>query len=277
MKRWFIAAGSFVLIGCILFAGAMSGLHWDFTQLSTVKYETNSYEITKAYQNISIQTDTADLVILPSKTDNTCVVCHEQETMKHSVTVKDNTLVVEMIDTRKWYEHISIHFGAPKITVYLPKGDYGTLAVKSSTGNIVAENISADMIDLSVSTGKITLNDTACQSDIRIQVSTGKSKLTNVTCKNLTSRGSTGDLVLNKVTATDMFSLERSTGDVTFDKCDAAEIVVKTDTGDVVGSLLTNKVFLAQTDTGKVDVPKTINGGKCEITTDTGDIRLKIE
>jgi len=81
---------------------------------------------------------------------------------------------------------------------------------------------------------------------------------------------------LNNVIAAEKFSVERSTGDVKFDGSDAAEIFVRTDTGDVTGSLLTHKVFITKTDTGKVDVPKTVDGGRCEIITDTGDIALDI-
>ena len=105
-------------------------------------------------------------------------------------------------------------------------------------------------------------------------MSTGKTALDNVTCKNLTSGGSTGDILLQKVIAADKISIQRSTGDVKLEGSDAAEIYVKTDTGDVTGSLLTDKVFVTDTDTGRVDVPKTTPGGRCEITTDTGDIRI---
>ena len=71
--------------------------------------------------------------------------------------------------------------------------------------------------------------------------------------------------------------IKRSTGDVKFDGSDAAEIFIKTDTGDVTGSLLTDKVFITQTDTGNIDVPKTVNGGRCEISTDTGDIKISVK
>jgi len=76
---------------------------------------------------------------------------------------------------------------------------------------------------------------------------------------------------------TDEKQEESDTGDVKFDGCDAAEIFVETDTGDVKGSLLTDKIFIVQTDTGSVDVPKTATGGKCEITTSTGDINISIK
>ena len=62
-----------------------------------------------------------------------------------------------------------------------------------------------------------------------------------------------------------------------FNHCDAETICVNTDTGSVTGTLLTDKVFIIETDTGSVNVPKSITGGRCEITTDTGNIRITIE
>lgn len=315
-KIWLVIATALIVVGCVIFGGVMTMLQWDFTKLSTVKYETNDYEIDENYKNISIVTDTADIVFMPSQNSKSSIVCHEQKNVKHSVTVKDDTLVIAVVDTRKWYEYIGINIGTPKITVYLPNAEYEKLFIKESTGNVEipnnfrfesmdiststgdvkndasasesikiktgtgnirVENISAEALDLSVSTGGITVSDVTCQGDVKIHVSTGKTKLTDIACKNLTSSGNTGDISLKNVIAREKFSLERSTGDVKFDGCDAAEISVKTDTGDVTGTLLSEKVFLAETDTGRVEVPKTATGGRCEITTDTGDIRIKIQ
>ncbi len=71
-------------------------------------------------------------------------------------------------------------------------------------------------------------------------------------------------------------SIQRNTGSVKFNKSDAGEIKVVTTTGDVKGTLLTDKVFIVNTNTGKKEVPNTITGGRCEITTDTGDIKISI-
>lgn len=70
--------------------------------------------------------------------------------------------------------------------------------------------------------------------------------------------------------------MESDTGEVNFEKSDATSIVVRTDTGDVTGTLLSEKVFLTETETGNTDVPKTTAGGTCEITTSTGDIEIEI-
>ncbi len=291
-------------------------LKWDFTELSTGRNETNDYEITEKFKNISIITDTADILLVPYENQKTSVVCHEQKNMKHSVTVQNGELVIEIVDTRKWYEYIGINFDTPKITVYIPQGEYGTLLVKSSTGNVEipkdfkfenidisestgnvtnyasaseniiiktstgnirVENVSAGTLDLSVSTGGIAVSNVTCEGDVTVGVSTGKAYLTDIACKSVISSGNTGNISLNNVVAAEKFSIVRSTGDVKFDRCDATAISVETDTGDVRGSLLTDKIFIIQTDTGNVDVPKTVTGGQCEITTSTGDINISIK
>lgn len=310
---WMIAAISLIIVGCVIFGGVMMALNWDFSKLSTVKYETNEYEIQDMVQNITIVTDTADIVLVPS--EKVSVVCTERVNAKHAVSVKDGTLQIEIVGQIKWYEQIGLNFGTPKITVYIPQGQYGTLSIKGSTGEVtipreyafdgmdVHQNtgdvtslasVSGDMkvrtstgdihiadlqagtMSLSVTTGRITISNVQCNGDMHISVSTGKTKMTNVSCKNLTTSGNTGDIMLENVVAAGKLSVERSTGDVKFEGCDASEISVITDTGDVTGTLLSEKVFLCKTDTGRVDVPETITGGKCAITTDTGDIRFKI-
>ena len=85
-----------------------------------------------------------------------------------------------------------------------------------------------------------------------------------------------GNINLNNVIASGTYILERTTGNVKFEACDAKDLYIKTSTGRVSGSLKSEKEFIAQSDTGRVDVPKTITGGRCEVTTDTGSIELTI-
>ena len=296
VKIWFIVAASLVALGAILFCGVMSVLGWDFRKLSTVRYETNQYEISEAYTDISVLTDAVDVELVLSENGKTGVVCHEQARLNHAVSVKDGVLVIERVDTRKWYDYMGIGFGSSKITVSLPAGAYGALSVKlntgdvamakdfsftdvnikATTGDIRLANLSTGSMAIKTSTGKITVKNVSCTGDVAIGVSTGKSCLTDVACKSLTSRGGTGDLTLKNVIASERISIERGTGDVTFDACDAAELCIETDTGNVTGTLRSEKIFITHTDTGRVNVPKSTVGGRCEITTDTGNIKLEI-
>lgn len=275
-KIWLITATTLVALGCIMFSVVMTRNHCDFTKLSTVKYETNTYEVTDDFNSISMLTDTADILFVQSD-DKICkVVCYEMSDMKHTTTVQNDTLTINVTDEREWYDHIGITLGSPKITVYLPKTEYDSLAIKEDTGDIeVPKDFKFGSIDISTSTGDITITGVTCEGDIVINVSTGKANLTDIKCKSFISDGSTGDISLKNVIVTEKFSIERSTGDVKFDACDATEIWVKTDTGDVTGKLLSEKIFITQTSTGDVHVPKSTNGGKCEITTSTGDIYIK--
>lgn len=269
-------AGLLVLAGSLLFVGVMTMLKWDFTKLQTVTYETNRHEITQPYQNIAILADTAVVEVVPSEDGTHLVVCHEQNKVKHKVSVRDGTLVVEREDTRKWYEHLAIDFGTSKITVCIPAGEYGAISVNTSTGDVRVEQMTTESLGLSVSTGSIAVSNVSCLGDIHLRTSTGNNRLTDVTCQNLFAKASTGDITLSGVVAQGLFDIETGTGKVRFDHADAAEISVQTSTGEVTGSLRTGKIFMAQTSTGRVVVPKTTTGGKCDITTGTGDIELSV-
>ena len=225
-----------------------------YSLLVTNKSEINEYEIKENFKDVKIITDTADIDFVLSENLNTLIICEEHKNIKHSVNVKENTLLVEVNDNRKWYEHIGI--STSKITVYLPKSEYGELIMESDTGNVNIENIKANKFDLSTSTGNL--------------------KIVNTKCKNLFSETDTGNILLENVIASEKFKIETDTGNVKFKDSDASDIFVKTDTGNVTGNLLTDKVIFAESDTGNIDVPKLMTDEKCEIITDTGDIKITI-
>lgn len=236
-KAWLLTALALVLVGAIAFAGVMSALRWDFTKLATTAYERNLHTVTEPFDNIAVETDTADVTFALSE-DGVCrVECYENAKGTHTVTVENGSLVIRRTDNRAWYDFIGIGFASPKITVQLPKADYARVNVTTSTGDIALRDLSAGTLDVTVSTGDVTL--------------------TNVVAAKL--------------------SITSSTGDVRFDSTDAAEIAVKTSTGDVTGNLRTAKVFVTKTSTGDVRVPNTASGGKCTITTSTGDIRITVD
>ena len=315
MKNWMIVGAVLIVMGITVFTVAMTANDWDFKNLSTVKYETNEHEISESFSDISIDTDTSDVILLPSESGECKVVCVEEEKIKHTVSVENGILTIKAVNERKWYDNIGIGFGTTSITVYLPENEYESLAIsestgkvdlpqgiafdsiniktstgdveclssvngemkiKASTGSIKLEKLTAGAISLEVTTGRVTVSDVSCEGEISVKVSTGKTTMTNVTCKKLSSTGDTGDVKLENVIAVDSFFIMRDTGDVHFVRSDAENIFVQTDTGDVRGSLLTKKVFLTDSATGDIEVPKTTEGGKCEIITDTGDIKINV-
>ncbi len=276
-KVWLIIAAFLVIIGLVLFSAIMMTYNWDFSKLNTEKYQTSTYEITEQFTDISIQTDTADIDFILSE-DGICkVTCFEQENIKYSVAVENDTLTVSSSDEREWYDYINITSNTSKITIYLPKAQYDTLFIEESTGDICIENISANSLDISLSTGDVIVSNTAFANDIKIDLSTGDVRLTDITCNNIVSNGSTGDIYLKNIIAAQGLTAARDTGNIRLDGVDAEELVLETSTGDITGSLLTPKIFVTETSTGDISVPQSVSGGKCEITTSTGDIDISIQ
>lgn len=275
VKLWLAIGAILVLSGVVLFFSALIIADFDFAQLGSVKMKTSSYEIHDFFHSIRIDTTTADISFRRNDEKFCKVVCYEKENLPHTVSVENEILSIGNATEKEWYDYIGWS-AAPEIIVYLPSEAYDSLIVESSTGNIELSNFEFQTISLSVSTGDIEINSIRCAKDLRIDVSTGKVDLTDIYCWNLTTEGDTGRIQMRNVFADEAITVRRSTGDVRFDTCDAANFYVETDTGAVEGTLCSKKNFIVKTDTGKIDVPESTLGGICEITTDTGDIKIEI-
>lgn len=239
MSRKLLGLGTaLAVLGLIIFAGAMTACGWDFMALSTVEYVDNEYEITDDFRDIVINADTADIFIMPSGDGGCRVECHENENARHSVKAEGGELKIDVEDNRKWYEFIGVDFVGPQIRIYVPENEYGKISADMSTGDVRIENLRTGDVEINVSTGDVILKNIIAENEIRI---------------------------------------DASTGDVNFDGCDAGGIYVNVSTGDVTGSLLSPKIFMADSSTGAVEVPGTSEGGICEINTSTGDIEIDIE
>ena len=276
-KIWLIVAASLILIGVVAFGGVMMSLKWNFTALTTVKYETNTYEIDESFSDIKVVCDTSDIGFVPCEEEGVRVVCYERSSSKYSVNVKDGALEIKVENSGKWYEYIGINFSSPKITVYLPEKVYANIEIKTSTGDVSLGSVSADNVSVSVRTGDVKISNASISEKLAITVTTGDANVENTTCKSLVSKGNTGDILLDRVRAEDRIEITRSTGDVTFKESDADSIFVATGTGEVKGSLLTGKTFTVKTSTGDVNVPKNSEGGTCNITTSTGDVKITVK
>lgn len=281
MKKALIwIAASLMVLGIALFTIVLFTVDFDFTKVSNVKYMTNSYEFSpQDFDSINLDTITADIEFRKSKDDTCRVVCYEREKMPHEVYIQDHTLTISERDTRNWLDHTTVFsFKTPTITVYLPEGQYETLKIENTTGDIdISGYWIFDSLDLTTTTGDIQINGLSCQRDVFTHVTTGDIKLENLTCNNLTTTGSTGDVDMKNVIVSGSLKARCTTGDIKFDKCDAGELYIKATTGNVSGTLLTPKVIFANSTTGTISVPKYTTGGRCEIDVTTGDIHINID
>lgn len=304
-----ILAISLILVGGALFVVGFSGVDLVKKTVSVVK------EIGGDFDNIFIDVTNADVSFEVAGDGKSSISYESPEGIEFSAKVENGNLLIEENDTRRWYEHISIYSIPTKITVFLPADEYGDLTadvttgdvrvtnglefgnidisittgdvkisatvgdfikVDSTTGDVEISNANVENIDVSTGSGRVALSDLEVEGEIKLSTNTGDVKVMKVNCKKLTSTGTTGDITLEETIATETIFIKLTTGDVHFVRSDSENIYVNCGTGDVRGSLLTKKIFLADTTTGSIDVPKTAEGGRCEIITTTGDIKITV-
>lgn len=203
-----------------------------------------------------------------------------------------------------------------RITVYLPQAEYGALTIREATGNIEVPKVFwFGCTDISLRMGEATFCASA-DGSTSIKTTTGGIRVENIAADSLNLTVTTGSrdgfwrrnlrgrrhgrrndgqgtpdrrgvrqpfrrrengaLFMERVVAAQQLTVRHITGSVHFDSCDAAVLSIETSTGGGVGSLLTEKVFAAETATGKIDGGKGTTGSLREIKTATGSIRMNI-
>ncbi|MBQ1261065.1 MAG: DUF4097 family beta strand repeat protein, partial [Clostridia bacterium] len=259
MKVWFITAVALVFCGMIIFCAQMTVYGWDFSKLGNENYDTDTHVIESDFSDISVDTTTADLSILPSQDGKVRVVCFEEKAAPHNVTVVNEALKITQVNEKSWYDYLDFNFRKPKITIYLPEAEYGSLLVRVSTGDInvpagfkfegveaslttgdvnigssvsgalkidantgriALHNISVGSLFAKVTTGTVRLSEITGATDVNINQTTGDAWLSGVSCRSFCSVGSSGDIEMRSVIASDKLTVNRTTGDVEFYDCD---------------------------------------------------------
>ncbi|MBR7063444.1 MAG: DUF4097 family beta strand repeat protein, partial [Clostridia bacterium] len=252
MKKGFIIAAIVLIsVGILLFTGALIAADFDYSKLGGTKHVTNTYALEGEFDNIDISVDEADVIFKPVDEGGARAVCVEREKVRHTVEVENGTLRIRAVDRRSFMDHLSFLVKPLSITVYLPRNDFDNISIRTATGDVRFDSLTANEIKLNTSTGDIRVSSVDCAGTVSATVSTGDIRFTGLNCKGLTTEGNTGDITLDNCYAA-VIAVKTSTGDVRFEDSDAEKLTVRTSTGDVSGTLRTAKVFTVNTSTGDV-------------------------
>ena len=298
----------------LLFAGC-AALGFDFTKLDTHRYVDTAWESAEAFSAIRILEDTADITISPSGDGRCRVELRERQDLPHSIQPQDGTLQIEHSEETGWLSRVfSFQLKKTSLKLYLPAERCAALTIDSSTGDIsVSDGLSFDAASIHLSTGDVEWA-ADCAKDLAIDASTGDMKIRSITagdveisvdtghialehvkgecvqlrsttgriraealnCTELGIKSTTGRVILSDTVVQGPLSVSATTGDIRLEGCDASALSLRASTGDITGELLSEKLFIAHSKTGRVRVPDTRNGGECRAETDTGRIELTI-
>lgn len=248
----------------------------------TQKIDIREYTDESNIEKIVVNTDISDVSVGITDAEKIIITYGESKSIKINISVENGTLTIKEKGSANWFDMLSfIHFGNNefKVKILIPEKALGEISISSDTGDISLEDINVKgNIKLDTDTGDIFIKtkeaDSVSYDDINIKTDTGDVKLTDVKAANLNVKVDTGNIELNNTLVDDILKIKTSTGDVKVEKSDAEEIEIKTSTGNIKASFLTEKVFVTSSSTGDIRVPESYQGGKCKLTTSTGDINV---
>ena len=157
----------------------------------------------------------------------------------------------------------------------------GHLDLRSTSGDLYAmgflNTVTAHSTSGKVSLGGKTVDGDCIAATADLETTSGEIILLYTASDTLTAETGSGGIDLTDTTVAGHIQAETTSGSIRFARADAETLDLKTTSGSVKGSLLTPKIFYTDTTSGSVDVPRSTEGGLCEIQTTSGSIRITIE
>ena len=250
----------------------------------------DQFTINESFTNISIDAISSDIVISPSN-DGKCTVDYYGSTaMNFQAHVSDGTLKIEETKAKSIFSFLSF-VKSNKITVYLPEGEYGSLMINGTTGDVtVAESFTFESADLSLSTGDTAFfatvsGDTkidATTGDISlkcasvgalgIDLTTGDVSITGSEVSSLNISITSGDVNIVGLSCEGDVNITLTTGEIEMSSVECENIDVTGKTGKIVlDSVVASNNFNVKNGTGNV-LFNLCDGANIKISTTTGDI-----
>ena len=257
---------------------------------------TKNYPVSGSFSSVSVTEYYADVQLWASRDGSVSVTTRDTQDVTHTVQVVNGTLTISRPEPNLGQRIFHDDDDDPTVIVYLPAGDYGSLTVNTTAGdiesagqlNFASANLTSTAGDIDITgsvtqslvctttTGDVEVNSPAAGA-VQISTNTGDAELTGVSAQSLSIQTNTGDADLERTVAAGAIEISTTTGDIELERSDAASLTLSTTSGDVEGSLLTGKTFSASSISGRVSVPaSTAGAGACNISTTSGSIRLTV-
>ncbi|MGM9603098.1 MAG: DUF4097 family beta strand repeat-containing protein [Faecousia sp.] len=278
------AAFLLVAVGGLMIAAAAAMGNFDMENMKGLSYEMKTFEVKEPFSDIYVEDTECNVRILRATDGNCKVICSEKQDSRiyHTVTVSDGVLSVQRHDERKWYQYIGVSFGIPDVEVYLPEKEYGLLSARSTAGSIQVDDgftfESASLESISgrvrmfsevkkelkaeTTSGSVTIEN-ASPETLAAKSSSGRIVLSHIRSGEITARSTAGKIELTDVIAEKNLYAKSISGGVALDGCDGGTIRIETTSGSVKGTLLSDKIFITDSTSGSVKVPRSSAGGEC--------------
>lgn len=265
VKTALIVSVTLILSGLVILFAVLWSLSFDLSKLdytayNNVEYKVSVYDVDYDFTDVYIDETSLDINFELTSEEKAYVRVMAQDNLKHQVYVENEKLIIKRADNTSinsvW--GINIATQAPCITVYLPKKNFGTLTIKTTSGDIFIyenKNFSFENCEISANSGDIDV--LGCVTDsLAVSNTSGKIDVGFGSIKNVTLSTNSGDVYLQKLS-------------------DSEDISVKTTSGDTCISLVTCDNLYVESNSGDQDSINTEVTNLTEMHSTSGDITLE--
>ncbi len=278
-----------LFLGAIIFAiaFAVSGFNFQFLSNVQIEYKTFEEKADNKITSLSIEYDTADVVVYVSADTDALSVQYPQKQNKKGeniseIKVEETDGKISITENYKWQAQLfSVNFASPTVSVYLPQERVYALDLQTTTGTIRLGNgnLSASKITLKATTGMISTKDCAVSStgEACFETTTGIVSVGELSAQTVVLKTTTGKLeALGTITA-DTVQANATTGNLNITgKLCANAITLATTTGDLnarIGGKKADYSILVSHSLGDSNVSEQTGGTKTlNVSCTTGDI-----
>ncbi len=230
-----ITAFAMMGVGLALMCSAVA-LYGTELVIGEENFMEKTHTITEKVTFLKVSDAESDIRILPSS-DGTCTVrCYDRESIFHTVTLDGQTLTVEQVDGRKWYEKIGffLWWTQPRtVTVYLPLGEYKTLTLKTVSGDIqVPDGYIFSSGELKTTSGNISFESEVRQGLVA-QTTSGDVTLREMGADTVVAKTTSGDVRLEGVQTSGAVTATTTSGKVSLSKVICGDLQASVTSGDV--------------------------------------------
>lgn len=268
-----------MLAGLILFTAVMGSIQFNFGRLNAEQFRTHDVypDAQEAFQNVEIETLNGDVYIHPASGNQHKVTCSISEHVFYDVKTENGTLKIKQHDSRQWYEHLGVIWEPPYgVVVELPKQAYEKLTVKTTSGRVEIDRLEFRSTELSSVSGDLQMVE-CLAGRLKGETTSGNINLFNTNASSMELRTTSGDLYTTGSDTSGVAAMSSVSGDVYLYYFDSGDLKVSTVSGDIDLTLLSGKVFSAQSRSGDIHIPPSDpSGSLCELATTSGDIGVEV-
>lgn len=285
MKKILIIGSSLVGAGLVILALAFFLMGGDIRKAdSGGPFEKKEVRFqTTQVKKLLVAVNTEDVEVVGSDTEEIKLTYEENKKYQYNVEVSDSTLIVKP-KHRGWnfLFLVNFDFGVFEdhpLILEVPRKFLESVDIQSHTGDVLVKDIEiATSSALKSNTGEIEVENVTAKT-LEADSDTGRIQLEKVSLTgDLTATGHTGEIELEQVQAQSIL-LKSNTGDLGFENVNIArELKAKTNTGDIHGNLFGKRAdytIRADASLGRSNVSNQTGGDKTlELETNTGSITV---